>query len=33
MMSRGIPEEAANLATAKLIVINRAWEEISSGRA
>ncbi len=32
MLSRGIPEEAANLATVKLIAINRAWEEISAGR-
>ncbi len=32
MMSRGVPEEAVNLATAKLVAINRAWEEISSGR-
>ncbi len=31
MMSRGVPEEAINLATAKLIAINRAWEEISAG--
>ncbi|NOX40022.1 MAG: molecular chaperone DjiA [Alphaproteobacteria bacterium] len=31
MMSRGVPEEAINLATAKLIAVNRAWEEISAG--
>jgi len=33
MISRGVPEEAINLATAKLVAINRAWEEISTGRA
>jgi len=32
MMSRGVPEEAINLATAKLVAINRAWEEISAGQ-
>jgi len=32
MMSRGVPEEAINLATAKLVAINRAWEDISTGR-
>lgn len=32
MMSRGVPEEAINLATRKLIAINRAWEDISTGR-
>ena len=31
MMARGVPEEAINLATAKLVAINRAWEELSSG--
>jgi len=32
MMARGVPEEAINLATAKLVAVNRAWEEISAGR-
>ncbi len=32
MMARGVPEEAAKLATEKLIVINNAWEEISGAR-
>ena len=31
MMARGVPEEAVNLATKKLIAINSAWEEISAG--
>ncbi len=30
MISRGVPEEAINLATAKLVAINRAWEDIST---
>lgn len=32
MIARGVPEEAVNLATAKLVAINRAWEDISSER-
>ena len=31
MIARGVPEEAIRLAEKKLIDINRAWEEISSG--
>ena len=30
MIARGVPEEAMRLAEARLIAINRAWEEISS---
>jgi DnaJ like chaperone protein len=30
MMARGVPEEAVNLATRKLIAINNAWEEIQA---
>lgn len=30
MMARGVPEEAVNLATRKLIAINKAWEEIQA---
>ncbi len=33
MMARGVPEEAVKLAEKRLIAINRAWEEISEGRA
>lgn len=33
MMSRGVPEEAINLATRKLVAVNKAWEEISRGQA
>ncbi len=33
MMARGVPKEAVNLATRKLIAINNAWEEIQSGQA
>lgn len=33
MMARGVPEEAVNLATRKLMAINRAWEEISEREA
>jgi DnaJ like chaperone protein len=33
MMARGVPEEAVKLAEKRLIVINEAWEEISTGRA
>ena len=32
MISRGVPEEAVNLATRKLMAVNRAWEEISEGQ-
>ena len=32
MMARGVPKEAVNLATKRLVAINRAWEEISTGR-
>jgi len=32
MMSRGVPEEAVKLATRKLIAINKAWDDIASGR-
>ncbi|MFT4717345.1 MAG: DnaJ like chaperone protein [Paracoccaceae bacterium] len=30
MMARGVPEEAVNMATRKLIAINKAWEEIQA---
>ena len=33
MMARGVPEEAVKLAEKRLVAINRAWEEISEGRA
>ncbi len=33
MMARGVPEEAVKMAEKRLIAINRAWEEISEGRA
>lgn len=33
MMARGVPEEAIKLAEKRLIAINRAWEDISEGRA
>ncbi len=33
MMARGVPEEAVKLAEKRLVVINQAWEEISTGRA
>ena len=33
MIARGVPEEAIKLAEKRLIAINRAWEEISEGRA
>lgn len=33
MMARGVPEEAVRLAEKRLITINQAWEEISTGRA
>lgn len=32
MMSRGVPKEAIQIATKRLIAVNRAWEEISQGR-
>ena len=32
MMARGVPEEALKLAEARLIAINRAWEEIREER-
>ncbi|WP_343081214.1 molecular chaperone DjiA [Ostreiculturibacter nitratireducens] len=33
MAARGLPEEAVKLAEARLIAVNRAWEEISHARA
>ncbi|MEO0654641.1 MAG: molecular chaperone DjiA [Pseudomonadota bacterium] len=33
MIARGVPEEAVKLAEKRMIAINRAWEEISEGRA
>ena len=33
MLARGVPEEAVKLAERRLVAINRAWEEISTGRA
>lgn len=33
MLARGVPEEAIKLAEKRLIAVNRAWEEISEGRA
>jgi DnaJ like chaperone protein len=33
MMARGLPEEAVKMAEKRLIAVNRAWEEISEGRA
>ncbi|SFP17222.1 molecular chaperone DjiA [Tranquillimonas alkanivorans] len=33
MLARGVPEEAVRLAESRLIDVNRAWEEISAGRA
>jgi DnaJ like chaperone protein len=33
MLARGVPEEAVRLAEKRLIAINRAWEDISAGRA
>ncbi len=33
MLARGVPEEAVRLAEKRLIAVNRAWEEISAGRA
>lgn len=33
MIARGVPEEAVKLAERRMVAINRAWEEIQSGRA
>jgi DnaJ like chaperone protein len=33
MLARGVPEEAIKLAERRMVAINRAWEEIQSGRA
>ncbi|MCP5037332.1 MAG: molecular chaperone DjiA [Rhodobacteraceae bacterium] len=33
MIARGVPPEAVKLAEKRLIALNRAWEEISEGRA
>lgn len=33
MIARGLPEEAVRMAEKRLIAVNRAWEEIASGRA
>jgi DnaJ like chaperone protein len=33
MMSRGVPAEAIRMAEERMVAINRAWEEISRGRA
>ena len=33
MIARGVPEEAIRMAEKRLVAINRAWEEISSGAA
>lgn len=33
MIARGLPEEAIKLAEKRMIAINRAWEEISEGKA
>lgn len=33
MMARGVPAEAITMAEKRLIAINRAWDEISEGRA
>ncbi len=33
MMARGVPEEAIRMAEKKLVLINRAWEEISAKAA
>ncbi|MEM9709033.1 MAG: molecular chaperone DjiA [Pseudomonadota bacterium] len=33
MIARGLPEEAIRIAERRLIAINRAWEEINTGRA
>ncbi len=33
LIARGLPEEAIRMAEKRLIAVNRAWEEISAGRA
>ena len=33
MIARGVPEEGIKMAEKRLIAINRAWEEINTGRA
>ncbi len=33
MLARGVPKEAVRLAEKRLVAVNRAWEEISSGAA
>ncbi|PZX16296.1 DnaJ like chaperone protein [Palleronia aestuarii] len=33
MIARGVPEEAVRLAEARLVAINRAWDEIQAARA
>jgi DnaJ like chaperone protein len=33
MLARGVPEEAIKLAERRMVAINRAWEDIQSGRA
>lgn len=33
MIARGVPEEAVKMAEKRLIAVNRAWEEISTGQA
>ncbi len=33
MIARGVPEEAVKLAERRMVAINRAWEDIQSGRA
>ena len=33
MVARGVPEEALKMAEKRLIAVNRAWEEISRGKA
>lgn len=33
LVARGLPEEAVKLAEARLVAVNRAWEEISGKRA
>ncbi len=33
MLARGVPEEAIKLATARLVALNRAWEDISARHA
>ena len=33
MIARGLPEEAIKMAEARMVAINRAWEEISRDAA